>query len=264
MFLLLHPSTAIAKNWCEDANTVACYTFDDESGGATDLTTNDNDCTTTGTLSYITTESDCHSGECYGNNVAGNNYLACGNDSSIDLAETMSVCAWVYIDATGSEQYFIGKGSSGDGTASENDQYSFAIYGTTALKIFWESGTGTNHSVLSTATTGVSVETWEHYCMVRTTAATSAVDFYHDSAKIGNTVSGVTNVNDGSLSNLVLLALRTDGVADLVGRLDEVIITDDILSVADISDIYTNGLVQTIGTTATELRGLTLRGVTVR
>jgi len=168
----------------------------------------------------------------------GNDMFNCGFGTVLDITGDISLCAWFNSDSFASEAYLMGKDFASEGSASQNAQYSLNLTSGKLLKIFWESGTGTNHDVQSTSAFTANTGEWHFACLVKDEEGTSSVDFYFDGVKLGNTVSGVTNVNGGEDSSLVIGALRIAGTAGINGRTAYSHIYNRLLTAEEIQELF--------------------------
>lgn len=121
-------------------------------------------------------------------------------------------------------------GTTGE-TSAENVQMNFTITDTGYLQVFWESGSGTNQLLVTTAGSPLSTGTWYHLCAVKTA---THVRFYIDGVFIEQ-IAWSTNASVGINARWMIGVDSSNGVSWFNGAIRAVKLTRGVLDDAAIA-----------------------------
>ncbi len=169
---------------------------------------------------------------------AGHGVNISGAQPALQLTGDVTAEAWVNMNTFAAQNtYLVVCASiiSRPEQASDNFLWSLTISSTGFMRCFWESGGGTNHTVLSThaITTGT-----DHHLVAVRDAAAFTVTFYDNGVEY-DTVAYATNASGGT-DSIVQIGKRFGG-GELDGFLDEVAVYGTKLSAARILAHYNAG-----------------------
>lgn len=224
-------------DYCADANCVGCYRFNTKSGNSTiDESGTDGHPVNSG-AEYLT--SGCREGNCYDFDV-GSEVLDTGYVTDHTV---ISVVGWIKIATftAGSGSGRILDKETNIIVALSDVEYTGSGYGDDCFFLYaaFSSNKGQWYTANNTLTTG----TWYHIAVTYDGSATgnNPLLYINGVSKAVNersTPSGTksTNASDYTIGN------RDDVARDFDGIIDELAIFNDILTPAEIKDIYNNGL----------------------
>lgn len=252
ILLLLWSNPAWATNWCEDANAVACYSIEEGSGITTaDLSSNSN----TGNFKG-SGEPAWDSGNVPGPGDGFNgtsNYsvdydnvddeINIGHDASIDSLTTLTVVAWIYIDALPSASTYDYILSQRDNSVNRWQLHINSDDEPDGLR--GQIITSGNNAVTYVDTVTATGE-WLHSAFRYDDGGDRKWDIFVDGVESG--YSGET-ASTGTIVSATSTPLSIGNRAVSLnrcwnGNIDELSIFDDIKDSTDINDMMTNGLVQ--------------------
>jgi len=251
--LFLFCSPAFAVNYCNDANNKGCWLMESDAteldvGGNTDnvLTVSSGDTIPqSGDKKFGTYSRDFEKDE------ADYLYHADGLDTDINGADqTMSLCFWYKPESASSTNYFIGKWTA----ATSDRQFAFAAFGGTEKRMEFGISSNGSANVWATSPSNWTDNAWTHYCGVYDD---SYVYLYINGSEADTTAS-TAGIANKSANFIVGTGNSGNGFVD--GLIDDVGIFNRALTPAEVSDIYTNGLLGSSGTPPT---GSTIRNATI-
>ena len=226
-------SSAFATNWCENASTELCLTAEEG------VTTADDRSSNNFTITKVQQATQSSTQAAFGTY----SYIFDGNGDALTLSdptgiidfegadEDFSVCAWVRPDVLGTKNIV----EMGDGN---DDFWRFLMIDNPDTGNFWGSlnAKDVKSGAAATATT------WVHVCMVMDRDGNGQV--WVNGSTSGSAValfSETLNIT----STTLYMGIFHDGSQDFDGYIDELMIYSDLLTEANITDIYTNGLIST-------------------
>lgn len=171
-------------------------------------------------------------------------YVNCGNPASLKISGNLTIEAWIYNESvTGYGNCIVSRAVESE-TADGNISYQFRILPDGSLRFLWESGSGTNQDVTTSAGV-ISNNIWHHVAAVREVGTTSKVWLFVDGICIPSVAVGTTNPSGGTNVNerVWIGANNQDGTYRYYfnGRIDEVRIWNVVRTTAQIQEnMYKN------------------------
>jgi len=157
--------------------------------------------------------------------------INCGNDSSLDIDDKLTIELWINLEYTGTNFPFLSKGYYEDPAYSNN--YEFET-GDSGSKLAFRWGTlSDDNRILSSVNHGFNAGEW-HHVAVTVDAENDVLTFYSDGSQLGasTTFNGILPINNSYL-------IIGDGFgAYFKGFMDEVRIYNRILSASEIEQHY--------------------------
>ena len=239
---------AWATDWCGDADTQMCITFDDNT--VSDLSQNTSSIATTGTPTLTSDSSNPATYSSYYSTFPGTDdyYIVTDTDSDMsyeNVSEDFSIALWVDPDTTGAYQQYLAYGDDND------DFWRVVMWNDADFRISLDAQD-------MEATTNVSLG-WEH--RAASVDRDGNITFYVNGTPDGTAAAGSETLD--ITDNRLFIGASISASQDYNGDMDEILVYTGLLDSTDISDIYLNGISQT-DTAATEkiqLRGtITVRG----
>jgi len=227
-------------DYCEDAEF--CLRMNGtENNSLLDESGNDNHCSNED-ASYTTT--DCKESGCYSFNGT-TSLIRCGRSSILDDMTAISISLWAVNDSEGEgenglliNKRFDGDGGTGgwdfwEGSAANTNVIQFTVdHATTDLKVITD-----NNAWVTSELTHFLV-TWDG----STTASNVHIYINGVEATYQTQIDGVgARVSDSS-KNIIIGNSSGSKVRTHDGTIDEVIIREEVLSQAEVTNIYQNGL----------------------
>ena len=211
----------------------ASATFDGSNWSIPDDSTNSNTGTSSGMTQSALQQSDLQHTSGYSPYAlqldGTSNYIDCGNDSSLNIYNNITISAWIKANSFGAYNLIIGRSTDKD--------YDLGVYSTASGgAIRFHTGDGTQENVVSTGTflnTGV----WYHVAVTRTTSPNQAIFFIN-----------------GQQLNTAALALTPTGSTDITriggrsgsygfnGQMSNVSIWNAGLTSSQITELYNSGV----------------------
>jgi len=249
--LVTQSSTITPIDYCTDANAQGCWGMED-SGTESDLTSNSEDLTeTSGTIpqsvdrKFGAYSRDFESGD--------TEYLTVADGGSTDISgadQDISICYWFKRESdSGSAEVIIGKRDDNEG------QYVTGVStGDVIFAFLYNDGTSAGQASGASA---IGTGTWYHYCMVyNDTDIRLYLDGSLDSNGADNPKAHTSGIYDGSAAFAIGTWFISGSPTQYWdGMVDDVIILDRALSVAEVSNIYNYGMQGTGAGTATFASG---------
>ncbi|MBC7862217.1 MAG: DUF2341 domain-containing protein, partial [Bacteroidia bacterium] len=166
-----------------------------------------------------------------GQNFTGGQFLSRGITNNLMINGDLTIEAFVNLSSlqgSVNDNFIIANGDLGE-SSTANYLYSLSIDPTGNLRMFWESGSGTDEIVVSTAPCTITPGTWSQISVVRD-ASSKLVYFYQNGNQIGAAVSYTNNANGGSTNTLQIGSDQNTSTNDLDGSLDEIRISNAMRS----------------------------------
>ena len=157
-----------------------------------------------------------------------NDYIDCGNDSSLSISGDLTISTWVYIDGHKQLNGIISKISSTD------TNYEILVRSTENIT-FYTKTSGT--LVFTSSTTTIPVNTWTHVAVTVQSGVTDGTKFYFNGVQDATTG---THTIVGNTANLNI-GRRTTGSYYINGKLSNVALWNTNLTSTQVETIYNNG-----------------------
>ncbi|MDP4763722.1 MAG: LamG domain-containing protein, partial [Salibacteraceae bacterium] len=225
---LLHAQNI--PSYLPSSGLVAWYPF---SGNVIDSSGNGNNGTLNGSVS-LTNDRFGNANSCYSFPGTSNSYIDCGNSSSLQIIEAISISGWFYMDGGNYNPRIISfEGSGGFGVFMDGTLNTSRIIHATNYNA---DGTGTGFCCSSSQGFSVAALQWHHF--IYTADSTGLAKMYIDGDLVG-TYQGtpVTNISfAGAVLNIGRLSKPAYDAWG--GKLDDIGIWNRALSSSEIQTIY--------------------------
>ena len=225
--------TSLQGWWKLDASA----TYDGSNWTIEDSSSNSNDGTSSGMTQANLVQSDLSftSGYSpYALELDGtSNFIDCGNDSTLNIYNNITISAWIKADSFGAYNLIIGRSTDKD--------YDLGVYSTASGGAMrFHTGDGTQENVVSTGTflnTGV----WYHVAVTRTTSPNQAIFFINgqqlNTAALSLTPTGSTDITRiGGRS----------GSYGFAGSMSNCSVWNTALTSTQVTEIYSEGIPQNL------------------
>jgi len=237
---LLICGNAFATNWCADAKTELCLTAEEGVTTVDDQSSNNFSITKYSTATQSSTQAAFGT---YSYILDGGNDTLYFEDATgiIDFEgadEDFSICLWARSEVL-ETAIFITRQDGSD------DFWRFLMIDNPDTGNVW--GSIDSKDVKSGAS-AVAATTWSHVCMVMDRDGNGQI--WVNGATSGSAVALSSEAMDIT-EDTVFIGRSNDSNLYFGGYIDDLIIYSDLLSEANITDIYTNGLVQVASTRRT-------------
>jgi len=214
---------------------VAYWTMDDDANDATvtDSSGKGNHGTARQNTSVLSTPGKFDSALTFN---GSSDYIDCGNDSSLDITDNISISAWVRFDSLPNYQTIVAK----RGAQADNDSNYALRTGSLAnqdeIEFYYRDGT--NWHVYTTSNANLTTGQWYHVVVTYTYGTGTSIKCYVN----GNVVSGNWTWGNGNTptqnnTKPVTIGGLTSGER-LNGAIDSLMIVDRMLSETEISTLY--------------------------
>ena len=153
-----------------------------------------------------------------------NDYIDCGNDSSLSISGDLTISAWIFVTTGSNFQVIVAK----RGTSTN---YQFFTDNSAIPKLRFYDGAGTVSSIGT-----LSLNTWHHAVVTVNSGVTNGLTFYIDGVASGTgTATIVSNSNNLTIGSLA------SGNLFFNGKISNVSIWNTNLSSSQVTEIYNNG-----------------------
>ncbi len=157
-----------------------------------------------------------------------NDYVNCGNDTSLNPSESITISAWIKVDSETPAAYprIVDKGNGSSGFSFYIDDklnaLKYVVYGQKALR--------SKNNVINSGS-------WQHVALVYNSSA-QQVDFYVDGINAGTTYNYSPTPYDSSNSDFIIGMRGFDNARNFRGHIDEVSIYNRPLTSTEINNLF--------------------------
>lgn len=221
-------------DYTQDINCQGAWLLDDGSGTTpNDSSVNNYEGTFGGTPTWETVSPPVASSTSYLHFNASPDWVGFGD--ILNFTSAISMVSWIKLDATGSREIFIGKGTF---IEAADSQYWLEVRDTGRIGFYLSDNSPADHLLIGT-TTIVSDTNW-HFITGTYDGTTQKV--YVDGVIDGTTLTWSVNLNV-AVGKLFRFSRGGElGSLFFDGSMDEVVMFDDALTSTEINDIMDNGL----------------------
>ncbi|KND51634.1 MAG: putative glucanase [Parcubacteria bacterium C7867-001] len=170
-------------------------------------------------------------------------------EGNLEITGSLSISLWTYVRAAPADRYMmVQKRDTGGGPVTYGFEFSVVDCGTNIPHLWWTTSAGASF-VGYNANTGYSLNTWEHWVVVRDTS-NSTVKFYKNGVDVGSTLcfsGGGFSPADTTTANVSLgwATYGSDSNVPLNGMEDDVRIYNRALSATEAKQLYLLGQTKT-------------------
>lgn len=156
--------------------------------------------------------------------------------AAIRITGAITVAAWICRTADQTANTCI-IGARDTGAASANNiQWELGIdHASDSIRALWQHSSGT--SVASVAASAITLDTWEHWCMVRNAAGT-AVTIYKNGVIVGTQFTGLTAADGGSSVTDICVGQNDGGGDEFQGNIFSAIVFEEEMNAAAVLALY--------------------------
>ena len=159
-----------------------------------------------------------------------NDYIDCGNDSSLNISGDLCISAWVKIDA---HKFFNGIVSKIDAT---NRNYEILVRIGGNISFYTNDGAG-GSPVQTNSTTTIPINTWTHLAIVVDSGASNGTKFYFNGVQDATTGTHTVVSNSANLN----IGRRTTGSFYMNGKMSNISIWNTALTSTQVTELYNQG-----------------------
>ena len=154
-------------------------------------------------------------------------YIDCGNDSSLDISGNLTISAWVRIDSP--HQNYHGILSK---ITSTDRNYEILVRSSGQISFY------TSNTEFNTSSQSIPINTWTHIAVSVESGATNGVKFYFNGVQDSTTGTQTIIANTANLN----IGRRTTGSFYMDGSISNISIWNAALTSAQVTEIYNQGL----------------------
>ena len=150
-------------------------------------------------------------------------YANCGDDSSLDLSDNLTLCGWIKT-STASAGYVLAKGNE-----SDSDGY-LVLVASNKIRLY------NNNTDLLASSTSVADGVWHHFGITYDKSTTTRAIYIDGVADITSTAFDASIAT--ATENFVIGALSDGGTSNFTGSISELIVWNTTLSSNQIKQLY--------------------------